>query len=110
MDVHILSLRSWRQNRAWGGARQRGTPGILCKHTSSLRSGRQLFVIRYFIIVEIGPMAVARFAGWCDKSLSYLGFRTAALHPRLYAAARIRGLRTRQNVGNDNMGSYKNCG
>src|SRR5215510_945664 len=30
-----------------------------------------------------------------------LGFRAKALHPRLYAAARIRGLRTRQNVGND---------
>jgi hypothetical protein len=26
---------------------------------------------------------------------------SAALHPRLYSAARIRGLRTRQNMGND---------
>jgi hypothetical protein len=25
------------------------------------------------------------------------------LHPRLYAAARIRGLRTRQNIGNDKL-------
>src|SRR5262245_426218 len=34
---------------------------------------------------------------------TYLGFRADALHPRLYAAARIRGLRTRQNVGNDKV-------
>jgi len=45
-------------------------------------------------------MAVARFAGWRNKSLSYLGFRAAALHLRLYSIARIRGLRSRQNVGN----------
>src|SRR5262245_52377256 len=36
---------------------------------------------------------------------TYLGFRADALHPRLYAAARIRGLRTRQNVGNDKVGN-----
>src|SRR5262245_31973741 len=36
---------------------------------------------------------------------TYLGFRADALHPRLYAAARIRGLRTRQNVGNDKDGA-----
>src|SRR5262245_13751742 len=34
---------------------------------------------------------------------TYLGFRADALHPRLYAADRIRGLRTRQNVGNDKV-------
>src|SRR5262245_55448972 len=69
------------------------------------------------MIIEIGPIAVARFAGWDDKPLSYLGFRcappqalfcrprsragminpcrtwgSAALHPRLYSAARVRGL------------------
>src|SRR5262252_4758768 len=32
-----------------------------------------------------------------------LGFRAKALHPRLYAAARIRGLKTRQNMGNDKL-------
>jgi hypothetical protein len=36
-------------------------------------------------------------------NLSYLGFRAAALYPRLYAAARIRGLSTRQNVGEDKV-------
>jgi len=45
-----------------------GTPGIWRKYASSPRSGRQLFVMRHFIIIEIGPMAVARFAGLCDKS------------------------------------------
>src|SRR5262245_35507830 len=45
------------------------TPGIWRNHTSSPRSGRQRFVIRYLIIIEIASIAVARFAGWCDNSL-----------------------------------------
>jgi hypothetical protein len=91
MDVHIFSLRSRRQNRAWGGARQRATPGIWRKHTLSPRSGRQLLVIRHYIISGIEPIAVARSAGLDDKSRRSWG--SAALHPRLYSAARIRGLR-----------------
>jgi hypothetical protein len=47
-------------------------------------------------------MAVARSAGWRYKPLSYLGFRAVALHPRLHSAARLRGLRARQNVGKVN--------
>jgi len=43
------------------------TPGIWRKSASSPRSGRQLFVIRHFIIIEIGWMAVARFAGLYDN-------------------------------------------
>ena len=31
--------------------------------------------MRHFIIIEIGSIAAARFAGWFDKSLSYLGLR-----------------------------------
>src|SRR5262245_19667094 len=50
------------------GVERSGTPGILRNHTSSPRSGRQLFVIRHFMIIEIGPIAAARFAGLCDKS------------------------------------------
>jgi hypothetical protein len=41
------------------------------------------------------PMAAARFAGLYFESLSYLGFRAVALHPRLHSAARIRGLKKR---------------
>src|SRR6266498_1415569 len=59
------------------GVERSGTPGRWRNHTSSPRSGRQLFVIRHFMIIEIGPIAVARFAGWDDKPLSYLGFRCA---------------------------------
>ena len=40
-------------------------------------------------------MAVARFAGLYSESLSYLGFRAVALHPRLHSVARIRGLKKR---------------
>jgi len=36
--------------------------------TAARIRGRQLFVMRHFIIIEIGPMAVARSAGLCDKS------------------------------------------
>jgi hypothetical protein len=62
-----LSLRSRRQSYSWGGA-EGGTPGIRRNRTSSRRSGRQLFVIRDLIIIEIMPMAAARFAGLCDKT------------------------------------------
>src|SRR5215510_16392756 len=57
------------------GVERSGTPGGWRNHTSSPRSGRQLFVIRHFMIIEIGPIAAARFAGWDDKPLTYLGFR-----------------------------------
>src|SRR6266498_5777732 len=59
------------------GVERQRNPRIWCKYASSPRSGRQLFVMRHFIIIEIGPMAVARFAGWDDTPLSYLGFRCA---------------------------------
>src|SRR5262245_42148592 len=72
------------------GVERSGTPGRWRNHTSSPRSGRLLFVTRHFMIIEIGPIAVARFAGWDDKPLRTWG--SAALHPRLYSAARVRGL------------------
>jgi hypothetical protein len=76
MDLHIFSLRSRRQNKAWGGALQRGAPGTWPKYTSSPRSGRQLFVIRHFIIILrsrqwLSPAA----AGLRNESSSYLGLR-----------------------------------
>src|SRR6266508_1511871 len=50
------------------GVERQRNPRIWRKYASSPRSGRQLFVMRHFIIIEIGPMAVARSAGLCDKS------------------------------------------
>jgi hypothetical protein len=38
-------------------------------------------------------MTAAHFAGLRSKSISYRGFRAAALHPRLYSDARFVGLR-----------------
>jgi hypothetical protein len=72
---------------------------------SSLRSGRRLFVIRHVIIIEIGPTAAARFAGFDDGSLSYLG--SATLHPRLYSAARYRGLRYITRISCKSLGKDK---
>src|SRR5262245_37205286 len=84
--THILSLRSRRQNKAWGGARQRGTPGISRKYMSSPRSGRQLFVIRHYQWLSPASRAAAINP---DRT-----WASAALHPRLYSAARYRGLRS----------------
>jgi hypothetical protein len=39
--LHIFSLRSRRQNKAWGGARKRETPGMTGDLSTSPRSGRQ---------------------------------------------------------------------
>jgi hypothetical protein len=77
MDVHILSLRSRRQNRAWGGARQRGTPGTIRIYGASPRSGRQLFVILHYISIEIVLKAAARFAGsMCAYAYSWVPLRS----------------------------------
>jgi hypothetical protein len=46
-----------------------------------------VFAIRAFIIIEVGSIAVARFAGWLINLPSYLRLRAVALHPRLYSAA-----------------------
>src|SRR5262245_32385031 len=78
------------------------TPGIWRNHTSSPRSGRQLFVIRHFVIIVIKPIAVARFAGWDDKPLSYLGFRCAppqALFCRPRSRAGVQHTRFVQKFG-----------
>src|SRR6266545_5186230 len=98
MSVHILSLRSRRQNRAWGGAsaepqeygvsthqaREVGGSFLSCAISSSLRLGQWLSPASQ--ACAINP----------DRT-----WGSATLHPRLYSAARIRGLRTRQNVGKD---------
>jgi hypothetical protein len=46
----FLARGCGRQRKAWGAARQRGTPGTTGIYGASPRSGRQLFVIRHFII------------------------------------------------------------
>jgi hypothetical protein len=63
----FLARGCGRQNIAWGGASAEPQVYGVSMHQAR-RSGRQLFVMRHFIIIEIGPMAVARFAGLCDKS------------------------------------------
>src|SRR5215813_11419253 len=98
MSVHILSLRSRRQHRAWGGAsaepqvygvsthqaREVGGSFLSCAISSSLRLGQWLSPASRACAIN------------SDRTRG-----SATLHPRLYAAARIRGLRTRQNVGKD---------
>jgi hypothetical protein len=82
-----------------------GAGGRIKEYVASIHRAREaggsflLFAISS--LLRLGQWLSPAFAGLCDKSLSYLGFRATALHPRLYSAARIRGLRTRQNPGND---------
>jgi len=50
-------------------------------------AGGSFFVVRAFMIVEVGSIAIARFAGWLINRASYLGLRASALYPRLYSVA-----------------------
>src|SRR5215475_6741162 len=84
----ILARECGRQSKAWGGARQRATPGLWRNQSHQAREcGRQFFVVRAFIIIEVASIAVARLAGLLINYASYLGLRAVALHPRLYSAA-----------------------
>ena len=52
-------------------------------------------------------MAAARFAGLMRMRITFLGFRASALHPRLYSAARIRGLKMRTSIWRKSLGNDK---
>ncbi len=105
MNVHFLSLRSRRQNRAWGGAlaepqeygvsihraREAGDSFLLSAISSSLRLRQSL-----------SPASRA-----CAINPVVPGV-PLTLHPRLYSDARIRGLRYSisnlcKNIGNDKL-------
>src|SRR5882672_586768 len=78
IDVHVFSLRSRRQNVAWGGALLRGTPGILRSRISNPRSGWQLLVIRHPASAIFG------------QSLSPAPRANAANHCRTWGSAQER--------------------
>src|SRR5262245_56764211 len=105
MDVHIFSLRSRRQSKAWGGARQRGTPGIWRNQFQLAREAGGSFLL-FALSSSLGlrqSLSPASRAGVMNRS-SYLGFRAAALHPRLYAGARGRGLGFDIRISGKNLG------
>jgi len=60
--TRILARGCGRQHRAWGGALAEPQEYGVSKHQAR-GWGRQLFVIRYFVIIEIESMAVARIRG-----------------------------------------------
>lgn len=86
-----ISLRSKRQHKAWGvGVAE--TPGKHQIGSLSPRSGRQTLAYRL-------PLSVARIRGLNGFSRVSLGVpRSLALHPGLYAATRIRGLKTQSPI------------
>src|SRR5215471_3797970 len=109
MDVHIFSLRSRRQSKAWGGARRRATPGDRSNQSHRAREagGSELLFVLSFIIELRQSLPPASRAGVINLS-SYLGLRASALHPRLYSVARVRGLgfdirTSRKNLGKDKL-------
>lgn len=85
----LESWRAWHIQPAQAGGSIK--PGVMAQPQvtraadfSSPRSGRQP--------QEVTRITVARWRGLGVLTLSLLGFRASALHPRLYAATRVRGL------------------
>ena len=93
VDVHIFSLRSRRQSKAWGGARRRETPGLRHNQFHQAReAGGSYLLFALSLLLRLRQLlSPALRAGVINRS-SYLGFRAVALHPRLYSDARVRGL------------------
>ena len=92
------SRRSRRQNKAWGKGKA-GTPGQADLYSSSPRSGRQTLIIQ--------ARSAARIRGLVGLAPILPGLRATALHPGLYADARIRGLKTEPHVSCRNLGNAK---
>src|SRR5262249_30947137 len=92
------SRRSRRQNIAWGKG-EAGPPGLADLYSSSPRSGRQTLIIQ--------ARSAARIRGLVGLAPIFPGLRATALHPGLYADARIRGLKTELRVSCRNLGNDK---
>src|SRR5262245_14522949 len=88
--VYILSLRSSRQIKAWGGAR-RGTPEMSRNKSHQASETGDSYLLLASSTLRFGrSLSPASRAGMADRSS--LGLRASALHPRLYSNARVRGL------------------
>jgi hypothetical protein len=85
-----------RQHKAWGEGAA-ATPGKRQIECASPRSGRQTLIDR--------PSSAARLRGLGVFSRLFPGFRATALHPGLYAVARVRGLRTQAQVSSKRLGN-----
>jgi hypothetical protein len=105
MNVHILSLRSRRQNRAWGGALAEPQEYGVSAHQAREAGGS------FLLFAISSSLRLSQWLSPAPRACAINPDRTwgsAALHPRLYADARIRGLRYNirnlyKNIGNDNL-------
>jgi hypothetical protein len=80
------------------GVERSGTPGAIKIYRTSPRSGRQpltSMMMKWRMTKSCRPLR------GLDAYLRHIPGVPLTLHPRLYSAARIRGLRTRHNVSND---------
>jgi hypothetical protein len=108
MALYIFSLRSRRQNKAWGGARERETPGMTRDLSTSPR-------MRATAIDSASMMMKVRTTNNCRPlrglggigCVVLLGLRAVALHPRLYSVARIRGLGFDTRISNKSFRNDK---
>src|SRR5215510_9609442 len=89
MDVRIFSLRSRRQNRAWGGA-QRNPRNVMRAHQAREAGGSHWSNLDDDEMVNNEKLPPASRASMINLRRTW---GSAALHPRLYSAARYRGLR-----------------
>src|SRR5262245_65675443 len=95
----ILARGCGRQHKAWGGA-QRNPRYVQHLSRKPADAGDSHWLNLNDDEMANNKKLPGGFAGlMCNYAIS-LGLRLTP-RPRLYAAARIRGLRTRQNVGND---------
>src|SRR5919106_6629336 len=91
MDVRIFSLRSRRQNKAWGGALAEPQEYDVSANQareagggfSSLFATPSSLRLRQWLTPASRACAIKHGRTW----------GSAALHPRLYSDARVRGLR-----------------
>jgi hypothetical protein len=89
MDIRIFSLRSRRQIKAWGGA-QRNPRNVMRTHQAREAGGSHWPNLDDDEMVNNEKLPPASRASVINLRRTW---GSAALHPRLYSAARYRGLR-----------------
>jgi hypothetical protein len=104
-NCSILARESGRQSRAWGGARQRVTQEYGVRAHQAREAGDS-----FSLFTASSSLRLSRSLSPASRACAINAGRTwgsAALHPRLYSAARIRGLGFDTRVSSKNLGNDK---
>src|SRR5262249_23416314 len=105
IDVHIFSLRSRRQNRAWGEAQRNPRYDQDLSHKPAKRAtaiGPISMMMKWRMTKSRRPLR------GLDVCLCHIPGVPLTLHPRLYSDTRVRGLKYNihdlcKNLGNDKV-------